>query len=54
MKTYNYTTSQFNKMKECLEFFNEGDILRVTNLLYNKVEVYEVKIQKVLVAKKEK
>jgi len=46
-KQYNYTTAQFNKVKDLAEHFNEGDTINVYNKMTDKTETYIVETKKV-------
>ena len=47
MKTYNYTTAQFDKIKGLAEHFNEGDTINVYNKMTDKTDTYVVETKKV-------
>lgn len=47
METYNYTVGQFEKMKSVVEYFEDGDVINVTNQLTNQKDTYIVKTTKV-------
>lgn len=47
MKTYNYTTAQFEKFRDMPEYFEDGSIINVTNTKTKKVTTYMVETKKV-------
>lgn len=47
MKTYNYTTAQFEKFRDMPEYFENEDIINVTNTKTKKVTTYVVETKKV-------
>lgn len=47
MKTYNYTTSQFEKFRNMPEYFEDGAIINVTDTKTKKVTTYVVETKKV-------
>lgn len=47
MKTYNYTTAQFDKFRNMPEYFEDGAIINVTNERTKEVTTYVVETKKV-------
>lgn len=47
MKTYNYTTAQFNKFRDMPDYFEDGAIINVTNERTKEVTTYVVETKKV-------
>ena len=53
MKTYNYSVSDFEKAKSIADYFEDGDIIKVTNHLNQNIDVYEVKTIKSFIKQKD-